>query len=263
MKKLLFENGIGYKKGEDGKLFVNRFYRIPRLLFPKAIDEIEALILAAEEQDDAQKKSQTDTYKRMNNEGDYDDEFDTDEDMEYADDEIDPNQSFDIKTIDECNDSFDTPFTRVPREPKESAQPKKPKLTSRLDEFLKSNVDVLEHPEFEVEDKVETVKEVPVIADDELWRKTFAKYYQYPTTPLEKVRERYFRSMEAYRPEIAQNEDEMLLFEDYRMRNVIISRSTLAKKYQDREAARRRADWERRGVWLDKFKPQGIRFVDN
>ena len=35
IKKLLYQNQIGYKAEEDGKVYVKRFYRIPALLFPK------------------------------------------------------------------------------------------------------------------------------------------------------------------------------------------------------------------------------------
>lgn len=35
IKKLLYQNQIGYRVEEDGKVYVKRFYRIPALLFPK------------------------------------------------------------------------------------------------------------------------------------------------------------------------------------------------------------------------------------
>lgn len=44
----------------------------------------------------------------------------------------------------------------------------------------------------------------------------------------------------------------------HRMTNVVMSRTRLAAQYSDREAARRVAEWKKRGVWVNRFKPQGM-----
>lgn len=150
-------------------------------------------------------------------------------------------------TAQECTENFDRPFVRIPdpekavdeEEPKKQAAAAKPKYTSKLDELMRTALkqkgqkhddDDDEDDEDEEDEKDETTaddlaaeyrplyvkKDKVVITDDELWRKTFAKYYRFPTTELEKVRERHFRSMEREAPETAQNEDEMQEFREYR-----------------------------------------------
>ncbi len=48
----------------------------------------------------------------------------------------------------------------------------------------------------------------------------------------------------------------------YRLENELIVRARLAKEYETKEAARRLADWEKRGLWTSELPPPNVPLVE-
>ena len=78
------------------------------------------------------------------------------------------------------------------------------------------------------------------------WKETVAKYYKEPVSALEKDRDEFFRSMEPAEVEQAEDEAELYAFHRVRTENEVILRARLQLQYDQKEAARRSADWKKR-----------------
>lgn len=80
----------------------------------------------------------------------------------------------------------------------------------------------------------------------EEWKQTVAKYYKEPVTALDKDRDEFFRSMDPAEVEEAEGEAELYAFQRVRTENEVILRARLQLQYDQKEAARRFAEYKRR-----------------
>lgn len=89
------------------------------------------------------------------------------------------------------------------------------------------------------------------------WAETVAKYYKEPVSALDKDRDNFFRSMEPVEVEQAEDEAELFAFHRVRTENEIILRARLQLQFDQKEAARRAADWKkRRIIGMNKKEPE-------
>ncbi|KAJ1409660.1 hypothetical protein B484DRAFT_403134 [Ochromonadaceae sp. CCMP2298] len=246
IRRLLYENQVGYK-AQESKVYVRRFYRIPALLFPKETftatlmaDRAKLEALTEDDDDDAallremqqagvdeasmpELKAQLQEYvKRLN--------------ISMPKYRTGGSDSLDMSALDSIlKDAFDEED-----EPKREEDSDSSSSDSDSDSDSESDEEALAQGE----DGYYTHEE---------WAAIVAKYKKPALTQLEQERDRVYGLFEFEVVEHAEDETDLATFQQMRLENEIIARARMEKKFNDKEAARRRREWTRRGVWMNEL----------
>ena len=95
------------------------------------------------------------------------------------------------------------------------------------------------------------------------WKALIDTYIRPPSTPLESERHELLRSLEFHSPEELSTESELSAFQRARVETELLARARLSVAYEQKEAARRVREWERRGVALDSLPAPALELTDN
>ena len=83
----------------------------------------------------------------------------------------------------------------------------------------------------------------------EEWEVVLSNYVKQPKTTLDEEREKYYSGLDTVSPQDADEEHELYEWKKMRMENKIILKARLEHMYEQKEAARRAAEWKRRQVF--------------
>ena len=240
-KELLYANDIGYRRqGEDGKLFVKRFYRIPRLLFPEHI--LETTVRNDENRLRRALSTQESLLEEIKAVG------------------LDESRLPDIKAAlqryaTESNVTTDTVGEEI----------------SVLDQLLSDGDKAIVRPDESLADRdfshsgtqqqQSTSSSTEASSQesytpaqhftfaDELLPETYARNYEEPSNDYEKDLDMILRGSEVVSLEEVSDEIDMYSFNETRAENLLVIRTRLETAYEEKEAARRGRKWQAQGKW--------------
>ena len=95
------------------------------------------------------------------------------------------------------------------------------------------------------------------------WQAVIDSYIRPPSTPLETERQELLRSFEYHAPEDLTTEAELGALQRARTETELLARARLAVVYEQKEAARRVREWQRRGVAMDSLPAPALELTDN
>jgi hypothetical protein len=228
VKELLYQNDVGYRKeGEAGKLFVRRFYALPRLLFPQYILE-EGLMQGDDDKLRRVLSGERSLLNEIRAAGLADSmlpEIRATLEKYAAESNVGGD---DISVLDqllssegkEKGDLLDKSGAAAPSAP--SA-----KGADSADGHF---------PSFDFDDKY---------LDDR-----HARNYQAPSNPYEHDLDLILRGSEPFTLEEVEDEADMFTFNETRAENLTVIRARMTAIYETKEAARRARDWKRKGKWM-------------
>lgn len=243
VKEIMFNNKIGYVRDSENenKLFVLRYYRLPKLLFPLetfAASMIEGSSIFRTSQNDKVDIDHESLLKEVKNVG------------------------LDEARIPELLKLFKAYYTPGTKN-KSSSEPTLYD-ESVLDSLLRDKDSA--DDEDKNDDSVQaSSKKVALSTDytiankngvnfstDPNWKVLAEKYHLLPSTTLEKERDSFFRRLvEPIKLESIINEDDFKVFADSRIESEIATRARASLMYEKKEGARRKREWQHRNL---KFK---------
>ncbi len=239
VKRALYNSEVGYKR-QEGKTFVKRFYRLPHLLFP-----LEHLA--------AQLAPQADTLLG-------DEQQDR---LQSVLKECGLGSSAELERMREVLRQYQRNAATLPQE-----QPEEVGMASDLsvlDEILRDSQGTEEHKK-DIQQAVKAPREEPVqfvssspalptvAPGTPEWVAMVSKYIRIPQTSLEKDRFAFYGQLD-FSPDLEQIDTEHAAeeFQQSRMQSEILAQARLGRKYEVKESARRKREWERRGVWTNEL----------
>lgn len=268
LKALLHAHDVGYKRQED-KLYVRRFYRLPQLLFPQEtlassivsdeaklsrlvedesslLSEISRAGLDAAALPELQRQLkeynlQKDAGMTARDGGDMDlsplDALLMDDETVSAPEagvEEDGEEADELGGQEEGKKTWDADFVVGSRlgDRKAGAQ---------LRDMSLNNTQSMSRPD---------------------WDKLVASYFRPATTGLERQRDELFDSVVLEGPENAEDEVDLYHHKRVRTENEIVARARLSVRYEQKEAARRVAEWKSRGVMLEELPRAQLNVID-
>lgn len=241
-RRILFRNGVGYRLDEERKLYVQRFYLIPALLWP--VQEGLDGAVSGGNFDILSKRLSNERTAYNQNENVMDVIFD--EKLENLEKEVtslheeirkfssDKSDKSDVSTLHEFiyDDNDEVMKTMDFRD-------------KRIDELFDNitpkgmNVD-LEETNFDnypLVSRYENGKEFQKIVEE---------FSDKPRTLLQMERELWFRQAEFFNVEDVCDESDVLSIRGSRVDQQLMTRAELSIKYEEKEACRRNLDWESR-----------------
>ena len=273
-RQLLYDNDVGYKQVE-GKMFVRRAYRLPRLLFPK--ESLTTALLTDQEKLSAVIRDEGSLLSEISRAG------------------------LDEATLPELQQQLRELTQNAAGEGQGGAAGSGMGLgmglgsdmMTPLDDLLAEDLDVeararlrsaggeeagLEDTEAGGEEEGEGEGEAADVAAEgvmtdltlrtasalgpEGWEQLKAAYFRKPTTTLEQLRLDLFSQIETAGPEDAEDELDLYHYKRTRTENQLVTRARLSMRYEDKEAARRNKEWRERGVWLESLPRAQLNIVD-
>lgn len=242
VKEIMYRNKIGYIRDADSgnKIFVLRFYRLPKLLFP-----LETFAASMIEDNNIFKASENDKV---------------DIDHESLLKEV-KSVGLDEARIPELLKLFKAYYT--PGIKNKSSGESTLYDESVLDSLLKDKDGTDEDKnnfhasskKDKVSDKAVTNKNEVNYSTDPNWKTLAEKYNLLPSTVLEKERDSFFRRLvEPIKLESIINEEDFKVFADSRMESEIVTRARASLMYEKKEGARRKREWQHRNMKL-KIRP--------
>merc|ERR1719231_69035 len=242
-RRILFRNGIGYQLNEDGKSYVKRFYRIPALLWPT--------------------QEKTDYINSMENSIPLTNEKSAFEDNESTMDRI-FNENFEKVGDDDTNlhaeiwklSSNETDNIEEKGGPSTllGLFDKKGNESHNLDSNLGGG-----NADFDLDitaDKKKINNHLQFYEHnrEEEFLKIVGEFSERPRTMLQVERELWFRRMEYFSIEDANDESDALSISGSRVDQQLMIRAELSMKYEEKEASRRKAEWSSRLLPWEKHK---------
>eukprot|EP01041_Mallomonas_annulata_P004181 gene4181-8317_t len=284
LRKILYENDIGYRD-MGGKLFIRRFYRLPMLLFPE--DTFTAALMADSnkakeilEEPDAllrelsaagfNESSLPNLQEKVRTLGKLNippvAAYNTSASGQRS-------QGMDLSSLDALLRDYDT-------EEEEAARAKQQAMNSTLSNMnnittddIDSDTDVdididgddiLGHLDgvdnLNLKSLSSTAKEMGVDVDVDV---DYAGQGPLLHTVLDRDRDAFLRTMEYDTWDEAKALDNVAGFNRQRMDHQVIVRARCAVEYEEREAARRKREWDKRGVWQRNFPAQPLQIVQS
>lgn len=267
-RQLLYDNDVGYKQVE-GKMYVRRAYRLPRLLFPK--ETLTTALLTDQEKLRAVIRDEGSLLSEISRAG------------------------LDEATLPELQQQLRELTQNAAGEGQGGAAGSGMGLgmglgsdmMTPLDDLLAEDLDVeararlrsaggeesvLEDTEAGGEGEAADVAAEGVLTDltlrtasalgPEGWEQLKAAYFRKPTTTLEQLRLDLFSQIETAGPEDAEDELDLYHYKRTRTENQLVTRARLSMRYEDKEAARRNKEWRERGVWLESLPRAQLNIVD-
>lgn len=263
VKALLYRNDVGYKN-QDDRLYIRRAYRLPQLLFPK--ETLTTSLLTNQEKLSALMSDETSLLSEINRAG-LDEatlpelqrqlkEYTsmqrglvggsgsaTPEDMDMSpldallldDDEIDAHTDGETK-------------------------PQKDEATAHLNDHAMSSSSAAQHDQSAVLRDLSSYSASSM--GEEEWSKLVSRYFKKSKTELETQREALFSMMESQKVDEAEDELDLYHFKRTRTENMVVTRARLAVEYEQKESARRVAEWRSRGVWLEALPRAQLNLID-
>jgi hypothetical protein len=263
VKQLLYDNDVGYKT-QEGKMFIRRYYLLPQLTFPL---ETVATTISSD--------------KRRLREA-LDKENSLLDEMRSA--------GFDEQSIPELQEQLREYISAVQPDPivglGEGGRGGHARGTGGrgADSTDMSTLDALLHDDDGLDmPSVNNVSEgangpEPSAADEATegasgagtsgrasseWQAVIDSYIRPPSTPLETERQELLRSFEYHAPEDLTTEAELGALQRARTETELLARARLAVVYEQKEAARRVREWQRRGVAMDSLPAPALELTDN
>lgn len=244
VRDVLYKNDVGYRKeGDAGRLYVRRFYNIPRLLFPKFI-----LGMRLKADNDKLREALTGETSLM-------DEIHAaglDESAlpeirsaleEYASrTNLSGVGRDDISVLDKLlsNDGDKAPAASSNVVSSSASKRKETETEAGAEVESRDDVDAgegvfMSPPTFDW--------------DNELLDARYAHNYKVPQNKYERDLDLVLRGSEVISLEEVQDETDMFSFNETRAENLQIMRHRMARLYDTKEAARRARNWDRAGKW--------------
>lgn len=270
MKSILYQNDIGYKT-MDEKVYIRRYYKLPMLLFPEEtfaatlllsdVDKTKEMLAdptallkeitsaGFSEKSLPEIREQLETYVRDNS-------------FSFVESPLPRSTSttMDFSSLDELlrdqNDKEDN--ISSPSSPPTNTKTSTTTTTSTKQPAVDLPSSVEEQEEEEVVDGQYDEEEEEL---DEDYRLANLPIKPQPSTLLEQEREAWLQAQEYDTWEENRDDGTLEAFERTRMDIKLLTRARCAVTYEDKEGARRKREWERRGVWMNKFPTNSLRLV--
>jgi len=275
-RQLLYDNDVGYKQVE-GKMFVRRAYRLPRLLFPK--ESLTTALLTDQEKLSAVIRDEGSLLSEISRAGL--DEASLPE-LQQQLRELTLNAAGEGQGsagggaglglglgLGSGSDMM-TPLDDLLAEDHDDEA--RARLRSAEGAGDEAELDAVEGEEGEAEGEVADSAAEGVLSDltqrtasalgPEGWEQLKSAYFRRPTTTLEQLREELFSQIETAGPEDAEDELDLYHYKRTRNENQLVTRARLSMRYEDKEAARRNREWRQRGVWLENLPRAQLNVVD-
>eukprot|EP00607_Mallomonas_marina_P001331 CAMPEP_0182438582 /NCGR_PEP_ID=MMETSP1167-20130531/85875_1 /TAXON_ID=2988 /ORGANISM="Mallomonas Sp, Strain CCMP3275" /LENGTH=259 /DNA_ID=CAMNT_0024632013 /DNA_START=248 /DNA_END=1027 /DNA_ORIENTATION=+ len=259
MRHLLYSNDIGYREIE-GQLYIRRVYRLPALLFPtetfttrlltdyektkEVLQDDDALLreitsaglsLSSSSLSDLQAQLQSSlSHTTRSSSTSLSDSSSSDYRSNTG------GNSLDLSSLDALLRDYD-----------------QDENTKNMLNIEENNQDDKIEIDNENDDHINIIKKENIEEEEEEEEKRRPVYH----TVLEKERDAYLKTLEYESWEEARDEDNLSGFYRERMDNQILVRARCAVEYEEKEAARRQREWERRGVWLEGFPSEPLQLL--
>lgn len=243
IKALLYHNDIGYKRqGEKQQLYVQRYYKIPALLFPKEL--FTTKMLADETHMNDIMSEEYGLLREITNAGL--DESSLPEIKEQL--ELYLKESGSRLGMPTYGDD-PTGVTDIDFSPLDKIMADDFDVESDGGSSSSSSSDSSDSSDSSISD------------DDgfdsrERWNGLVAKYRRPAVTSLEQERDHLYGHLEYDMLQEAQTEEDLRAFKEQRLQNEVMSQAKMFRMYEEKEAARRAREWKNRGVLLGDQMPQ-------
>lgn len=239
VRQLLYDNDIGYKTDAEAenKMYVKRFYLLPKLLFPKFILEeglqndkerlrealsAEGSLLAEIRRAGLDESTLPEIQSALE---------------QYAAESSVGGEGDDISVLNQLlSESSDTIKSSGPKAAVPSAMSMDAATVEDDNEGTDMVAEALDVPQFTF--------------SNDLFDDRYAHNYVAPTTPYERDLDLVLKGSEPFSLADVSDESDMITFNETRAENLQIIRERMSTIYETKEAARRSRHWKRSGKWM-------------